>query len=152
MINARDIEKRMAAFGELCRRHGIKATHQRTEIYRELARTEEHPDAESIYMRVRKRIPEVSLDTVYRALRLFEDKGIISRVGHRDDKARFDANTDRHHHFICTKCRLVKDFYADGLNALPIPRDVGEMGAIGSVRVEVLGICRACQSKAAKGR
>jgi len=137
------------AFGELCRRHGIKATHQRTEIYRELVRTNKHPDAETICGRVRRRIPEISLDTVYRALRLFEEMGIISRVGHCDDKTRFDANTDPHHHFICTRCRVIKDFCAENLNTLPIPPEVGKMGKIGCVRVVVLGICKDCQAKRA---
>ena len=82
------VESRLAAFAVMCREHGIVATHQRTEIYRELAGTTEHPSAEAIYKRVRARIPAISLDTVYRTLRLLEAKGVISRVGFAEDRRR----------------------------------------------------------------
>jgi len=62
---------------------------------------------------VRRRITAISLDTVYRTLRLFEGKRLLSRVSCSGDRARFDANTDRHHHFICTKCGGVRDFYSE---------------------------------------
>jgi Fur family peroxide stress response transcriptional regulator len=101
-IEPKEVEKRVNVFFEVCRRYGVKATHQRAEIYRELAGTNEHPDVETIYARVRKRIPAISLDTVYRTLRLLEKKGLISRVGSLGERTRFDANIDRHHHFVCT--------------------------------------------------
>ena len=110
-IETKKLERRMRGFSEVCRSFGVKATHQRTEIYRELAQTKEHPDAETIYARVRKRIPAMSLDTVYRTLRLLEEKKIISRVGSLGERTRFDANTDRHHHFICKRCGYIGDFY-----------------------------------------
>ena len=74
-IKAKELERRSKAFSNACRRYGLKSTYQRAEIYRELASTEEHPDVETIYARVRSRIPAVSLDTVYRTLRLLEKKG-----------------------------------------------------------------------------
>jgi len=139
-----EFERRMAAFADVCRRHGVKATHQRMEIYRELARTQEHPDAEAIYTEVKKRIPAISLDTVYRTLRLLEEKEVISRVGAIRDRARFDANERPHHHFICTECGLVRDFYSDKLDAFPPPKDVKAFGAVKSVHVEMRGVCKAC--------
>ncbi|MBN1268673.1 MAG: transcriptional repressor [Kiritimatiellae bacterium] len=135
----------MASFASLCRRAGIRATHQRMEIFRELAGTEEHPDVETIYRSVRRRIPEISLDTVYRTLRLLEEKGIISKVSHPGDRARFDANPDRHHHFICTKCGLVHDFYSEELNRFRPPGGMAAVGKVESVHVELRGICRACR-------
>jgi Fur family peroxide stress response transcriptional regulator len=146
-IETKKLEKRMRGFSEVCRRSGVKATHQRTEIYRELARTKEHPDAETIYARVRKRIPAMSLDTVYRTLRLLEEKKIISRVGSLGERTRFDANTDRHHHFICKQCGYIGDFYNEELNDVPIPNDVEAMGTVISVHVELRGICKKCQGK-----
>jgi len=144
-IEIQTIERRVRRFSEACRRYGLKATHQRTEIYRELAQTQEHPDAETIYDRVRTRIPAISLDTVYRTLRLLEERGIISRVGYHGESARFDANTDRHHHFICTKCGFVGDVYDEDLNDLRAPKGVGTMGRVDSVHVELRGVCRNCQ-------
>lgn len=143
-------EKRVAEFLEVCRRQGVKATHQRTEILRELAASEEHPDAETLLARVRQKIPAISVDTLYRTLRLLEDNGVIARVGSMRDRARFDANTDRHHHFVCTECGMIGDFYNDEMDRLPVPREVAEMGSVDGVYVELRGICRKCKQKATK--
>ena len=146
-IKAEELERRTKAFSNACRRYGFKSTYQRAEIYRELASTEEHPDVETIYARVRSRIPAVSLDTVYRTLRLLESKGIISRVGALAERARFDANTAHHHHFICTKCGFIGDFYDEELNDFSTPSDVAAMGTVNSIHVELRGICKKCQRK-----
>lgn len=134
-------------FVDFCRELGIKPTHQRTEIYRELMETEDHPNAETIYGNVRKRIPAISLDTVYRTLRLFEQKGIISRVSEAGESMRFDGNTKRHHHFICVACGKVRDFYSDDFNNLIAPEEVARLGEVGSVHVEIRGVCNDCQDK-----
>lgn len=140
----------VAEFVDACRRQGVKATHQRTEILRELVGTTEHPDAETLFRRVRQRIPAISLDTVYRTLKLLEDKGIISRVRSMGDRARFDANTDRHHHFVCCECGMIGDFYSDVLDRFPVPRKVAEMGCVDGVYVELRGRCRKCQLEGRK--
>ena len=146
-IGAKELEKRVKAFSEVSRRHGDKVTHQRMEIYRELAKTPEHPDAETIYRRVRKRIPSISLDTVYRTLRLLEDEGLISRVGSISERTRFDANTDRHHHFVCTECGFIGDVYNEEWNTLKSPKDVTLMGKVDSIHVELRGLCNTCRRK-----
>lgn len=150
MIPKQQVEKRVADFIEICRRQGVKATHQRTEILRELAGSEEHPDAETILTRVRHRVPALSVDTIYRTLRLLEDSGVIARVGSMRDRARFDANTDRHHHFFCTECEMIGDFYSDAMDQVPVPQEVSEMGSVEGVYVELRGICRKCKQKAMK--
>ena len=146
-IEAKEVERRVNVFSGVCRRYGVKATHQRAEIYRELARTNEHPDAETIYARVRKRIPVISLDTVYRTLRLLEKKGLISRVGSLGERTRFDANTDRHHHFVCTECGFIGDIYNEEWNDFQAPSDVIAMGKVNSVHIELRGLCKTCQRK-----
>ena len=143
--------ERVASFVGMCREFRIKGTHQRTEIYRQLASTDAHPDAKTIYRQVRRRIPAISFDTVYRTLRLFEKKGLISRVGHQGESARFDANMDRHHHFVCTACGLIKDFRSEALDCLPIPKSVEAFGRIQSAQVQVRGICLACGARRSKG-
>ncbi len=145
--DAKELDKRVKAFSEVSRRHGGKVTHQRSEIYRELAKTQEHPDAETIYTRVRKRIPSISLDTVYRTLRLLEDEGLISRVGSISERTRFDANTDRHHHFVCTECGFIGDVYNEEWNTIKSPKDVTLMGKVDSIHVELRGLCNTCRRK-----
>ncbi|NWF94215.1 MAG: transcriptional repressor [Syntrophaceae bacterium] len=144
-IGTNEVERRVQAFSEVCRRYGAKATHQRREIYRELLRTDEHPAAETIYARVRKRIPAISLDTVYRTLRLLEKKGLISRAGFLNEKARFDANTLPHHHFVCTRCGFMGDIYHKERDEFLALRDVSAMGTVNSVHIELRGICKSCQ-------
>lgn len=146
-IDRKQERSRLSECAEACRRTGIKATHQRTEILRELAGTDEHPDAETIYTRVRERVPAISLDTVYRTLKLFEEKGVIARIGAARDRARFDANTARHHHFVCTRCGLMRDFYDDTLDRLRLSPDVPEVACVNSVHVELRGLCRACRRR-----
>lgn len=96
MSSVQEVQERLDGFVRSCKVQGVRATHQRIEILRELASSEEHPDAETVYKGVQQRIPTISLDTVYRALRLLEEKGVISRVGCTRDRARYDANTDQH--------------------------------------------------------
>lgn len=151
-MNSPNIERRVADFVAVCRRHGIKATHQRTEILRELAATKEHPDAETIYMRVRQRIPAMSRDTIYRTLNLLEENGVIARVRSTRNRARFDANTDRHHHFVCMECGMIGDFYSDAMDRVPLPREVAAMGSVDGVYVELRGRCRKCQDRASKDK
>jgi len=149
-LDSQKTVRSVAEFVDACRRQGVKATHQRAEIFRELVGTTEHPDAETLYRRVRQRIPAISLDTVYRTLKLLEDKGIIARVRSMGDRARFDANTDRHHHFVCCECGIIGDFYSDVLDRFPVPREVAEIGCVDGVYVELRGRCRKCQLEAQK--
>jgi Fur family transcriptional regulator, peroxide stress response regulator len=138
------VTRRVKAYLEVCSRHAIKVTHQRYVILQELAGNQEHPDVEAIYRKVRCKIPSISLDTVYRALRLFEDKGIISRVGSIKDRTRFDTHTEPHHHFICSRCGLIGDFASETFNQLTAPVEVGVLGQIDCVYVELRGVCRKC--------
>lgn len=143
-LSHQEIDRRMAAFMEVCRREGVKVTHQRMEIFREVASTEEHPDVETIHRRVRRRFPTVSLDTVYRALSLLERLGLLSRVHFLSDRARFDANTRPHHHYVCSRCGTIKDFYSQEAYELQIPDDIRSWGTIDTMRVELEGICSKC--------
>jgi Fur family transcriptional regulator, peroxide stress response regulator len=145
VITQEKVEQRVADFVDTCRRQGLKVTHQRIEVLRELAGTDEHPHAETVYTNVRRRLPSISLDTVYRTLRLLEDRGLITRVGSVEDRARFDANTDRHHHFVCSGCGSVSDFYSDVLDSFSAPPEVAELGCVDSIYVELRGLCRQCR-------
>ena len=63
-IKKKEVEQRMQHFETVCRDEGIKLTHQRIEIFREVAQTGDHPDADQVFQHVRDRVPTVSLDTV----------------------------------------------------------------------------------------
>jgi Fe2+ or Zn2+ uptake regulation protein len=93
-IDPLEVERRMSRFTSACRESGAKLTHQRIEIFREVAMTGDHPDAERVYQGVRHRMPTVSLDTVYRTLWWLKDLGLVTTLGTSRERTRFDANRD----------------------------------------------------------
>jgi Fur family peroxide stress response transcriptional regulator len=139
--------QRLEHLSRVVKEAGVKLTHQRLEIFRELARTGEHPAAETIFRAVRRRMPTVSLDTVYRTLWLLRDLGLVNTLGPSRDGVRFDVNIDRHHHYVCVRCESVRDFTSEELNALRIPDAVNELGSILDAQVEIRGLCASCQGK-----
>ena len=143
-IPKKDIEQRMARFEQVCRNSGAKLTHQRMEIFREVAQTGEHPDAEKVFQGVRRRMPTVSMDTVYRTLWWLKDLGLVTILGPPRERSRFDANLSRHHHFVCTQCGLTRDFFSDAFDSLELPESIRSIGYAEKTRVEVRGRCLQC--------
>ncbi len=141
------IMERLDAFRKICEEQGIKLTHQRTEIFREVISTDAHPDALTVYRKVKKRIPAVSLDTVYRNLKLFEQIGAIGIVGMSQESLRFDGNMHPHHHFACVKCGMIRDFTLRNAEGLDMPKEVRTFGAVLSLHLEVKGVCVVCQKE-----
>ena len=142
------IAERLERFEQVCRDGGVRLTPQRLEIFREMARTADHPDAEMVYQRVRKRMPTVSLDTVYRTLWLLNDHGLIATLGPSRERTRFDANLSRHHHFVCVQCGMTRDFNSEELDDIKLPSLAKDFGRIETTTVEVRGVCRECTGKA----
>jgi Fur family peroxide stress response transcriptional regulator len=147
-----ELQRRLERFRDVCRRSGMKLTHQRMEIFREVARTADHPDAQTVYERVRKRVPAVSLDTVYRNLWLLSDLGLLSTLGPPRERARFDANMTTHHHFVCSRCGMAQDFYSREFDELRPPEAVRSVGEVERIQVELRGLCARCGRKAKKER
>lgn len=144
-----EIERRLKSFMDICRSRGLKATPQRREILRQVAQADEHPQADLICVRVRKRMPTVSADTVYRTLAFLEDNGLIRKLSRLHGSARFDANLCKHHHFICTQCGGAWDFYSEELDRFSPPPEVAMLGDVESVHAELHGICNACRAAGA---
>jgi Fur family peroxide stress response transcriptional regulator len=127
---------------------GLRLTHQRLEIVRVIAADTTHPDVETVYEAVRKRVPTISLDTVYRTLATLTDRGLIARVQFMPGPARYDANQARHHHFVCTQCGLVRDIEDRDLDAIQAPAELTRIGRPESVTVQFRGVCETCRSEA----
>ena len=143
-VDSREIERRLERFKAAAKAAGVKLTHQRLEIFREVAGSVEHPDAEAVFRGVRERMPTVSLDTVYRTLWTLNDLGLITTLGPRRESVRFDANLDRHHHYVCVRCGLALDFESAEFDALRVPKMVKEFGSVVATHVEGRGICGKC--------
>ncbi len=138
------VERRLDHMKTTAKAAGIKLTHQRLEIFQEIAVSVEHPDVETVFRAVKARVPTVSLDTVYRTLWLLHDLGLATTLGPQRDGVRFDANLTPHHHYVCVRCGLVRDFESAGLNALRLPESVKPFGSIVDAHVEVRGVCAKC--------
>jgi Fur family peroxide stress response transcriptional regulator len=146
MTLPRDIvEARLAAFREACLQKRLRLTYQRIEVFRALASSEEHPDVETIHRFVRKRIPTISPDTIYRNLKLLAEHGLVSAAGMSHERLRFDANVDPHHHFVCVKCGRIRDFTSSDVDCTTFPVEAQAFGTPLSVHLEVKGLCSVCQ-------
>ena len=143
---------KLSSFEAACRAAGLKVTHQRLEIFRELASANDHPTAETLYKRLHKTLPTLSLDTVYRTLTTFEENNLISRVQTAESHARFEAEMKEHHHAICSRCQKITDFYWDICDTNKLPVQIAEWGQIEGKQLTLRGICAKCVQQGRNGR
>ena len=145
-IRQEQLEQMMVHFSTACRTAGLKLTHQRTEIYRHLLLTADHPSAETLYKRLLPALPTISLDTVYRTLTTLEQHGLVARIQTAESQARFEAVYDPHHHLICSKCKQVVDFQWPDIEQLELPTNVHQWGSIDSKTIVMYGVCNNCST------
>ncbi len=134
-------------FRARCRAAGLALTHQREIIFRTAYEMRSHPTPEAIYERVRERIPSISLGTVYKNLKTFLDAGLLREVSLMHGSLRVDANTDDHHHLVCTKCRIVIDLHEDDLEPARLLLPLPEGFVLKRCAVEFHGLCPRCAAK-----
>ena len=104
---------------ELCAEKGMSMTDQRRVIARILQDSDDHPDVEELYRRSSRIDPRISLSTVYRTVKLFEDEGIIEKHDFRDGRSRYETVPDEHHdHMIDVKSGTVIEFHSPEIEAL----------------------------------
>ena len=137
-------EERLEAFKEICRKEGLKITHQRLEIFKELLNSHDHPTVEKLYQRLLSKLPTISLDTVYRTLTTLEQHGLIVRVETGESQARFEGKMEEHHHAICNKCRKITDFFWKFPNETVLPDEILKWGKISKKSISLHGLCRHC--------
>jgi Fe2+ or Zn2+ uptake regulation protein len=104
------------------KRAGLKLTPQRIAIVRLFAGDNSHPTAQDLFERLRPSFPSMSFATVYNTLDTLARAGLAGTVrlpGKRGDAARFDPNTDPHHHAVCDECGTVLDIAAGTLAPTP---------------------------------
>jgi len=104
---------------QLCADKGLRITEQRRTIARVLGDAEDHPDVETLHERAAAVDPRISIATVYRTVRLFEDAGILERHEFGDGRSRYEAASDEHHdHLIDVETGKVIEFVDDELETL----------------------------------
>lgn len=87
----------------------LKYSRQRESIKQYLEEHRTHPTAETVYLDIKQKFPNISLGTVYRNLNLLADMGEILRISPGNGPDRYDGNTAPHYHFICKECGKVLD-------------------------------------------
>lgn len=103
----------------LCIEKGMKMTEQRRIIARVLSVADDHPDVEEVYRRASELDSKISIATVYRTMRLFEDEGIVDRHDFGDGRARYEETSEEHHdHLIDVKSGRVIEFHNEEIEAL----------------------------------
>jgi Fur family transcriptional regulator, ferric uptake regulator len=103
----------------LCADKGLRITDQRRTIAKILSESEDHPDVETLHQRAAAIDPRISIATVYRTVRLFEEAGILERHEFGDGRSRYEAVTDEHHdHLIDVETGKVVEFVDEELEAL----------------------------------
>jgi Fur family peroxide stress response transcriptional regulator len=146
----------METFARHCRSHGLSVTHQRLAIFEALASSREHPSAEQLHRAVQRRIPTLSLATVYKNLEALKAIGAVADVNPLHEQARYEAALPGagaghpHHHLVCISCKKVRDLHDTGLDALHV-RDAQGF-EVRAVRVQAEGLCPDCQSEHRSGR
>jgi Fur family ferric uptake transcriptional regulator len=103
----------------LCAERGLRITEQRRIIARVLSNSSDHPDVEALHARAVEQDPRISIATVYRTVRLFEEAGILDRHDFGDGRARYEAAPEAHHdHLIDVETGKVIEFVDPELEAL----------------------------------
>ena len=125
----------------LCAERGLKMTDQRRVIARVLSDASDHPDVEAVHRRATAIDPNISIATVYRTVRLFEEAGILAKHDFGDGRARYEETPDEHHdHLIDIQSGKVVEFHNDEIEELQ--RRIAEKAGYRLVghRLELYGV------------
>ncbi len=125
----------------LCAEKGLRITEQRKVIARVLGESEDHPDVEALHARAAAVDPGISIATVYRTVRLFEEAGILAKHDFGDGRARYEETPDEHHdHLIDIQSGKVVEFHNDEIEELQ--RRIAEKAGYKLVghRLELYGV------------
>ncbi len=128
-----------------------RITTQRKIILEELKKLKTHPTAVELYEIVRKRLPKISLGTVYRNLEIMSEEGLVKKLEIPGREKRWDGDTSTHYHFRCTICGRVYDIFMheNDIHRIEniIKKYTMENSEIKDINLEVVGVCNICQGK-----
>jgi Fur family peroxide stress response transcriptional regulator len=131
---------------ERVRAVGLKLTPQRFAVLDFLVRSREHPTADQISAALNRRFPRASRATIYNTLNALRDAGLVHEVYMDDAVARFDANLDQHHHFVCRICDKLEDVPFEEVGELPTHK-LERGHKVENYEIVMRGVCAACQRR-----
>uniref|UniRef100_A0A7C4QX01 Transcriptional repressor n=1 Tax=candidate division CPR3 bacterium TaxID=2268181 RepID=A0A7C4QX01_UNCC3 len=124
-----------------------RLTNQKKAILDYLRSTAYHPDAYEVYEIVKKKLPQISLATVYRNLDSMAKKGLIKEIRIKPDRFNYDGIEKKHHHFKCLECGSTFNIDDDILLNFEKVNESGIVGLVDDYEVILSGICLNCQRK-----
>ena len=128
----------------------IRMTRQRQLILNELKKSRTHPAADEIYQIVRRKLPHISLGTVYRSLEILSQAGMIGKLDPASPERRFDGRTDLHYHIRCQKCGKVEDVPLKPLSQIEARLKKKIDYDIFGHNLEFCGLCPDCRNSSNK--
>lgn len=128
----------------------FRMTRQRRIILEELRKLHSHPTADEVYDTVRKRIPRISLGTVYRNLEILSQWGLAQKLDLAGSPRRFDGSTEEHYHVRCVRCGEVQDLPVEPLGDLEEPIRCNTDFEIIGHRLNFIGYCPTCKREASE--
>lgn len=132
-----------SGLGPRLRARGGRTTRQRRAIHGALAARHDHPSAEDLHLALRRRLPDLSLATVYRTLDVLVRAGLASRLAQAPGPARYDARVDDHDHTRCLGCGRIDDFDVPRRGDRIADLATGPF-SLTAVHLELVGYCAAC--------
>jgi Fur family transcriptional regulator, peroxide stress response regulator len=133
------------SFRELCQENGIAVTHQRQVLYEAMKTTHGHPSPEEVYAQAKKKVPAISLATVYKNIHLFAESGVFREVSMHHGSLRVEMNDESHHHMVCSKCKAITDIGERAWAGVEAGQAAGRISGVERYAVDVIGICAKCQ-------
>lgn len=128
----------------------MNKTVQRKAILNELKFHNNHPTADKVYEELRKKLPQISLGTVYRNLEQLAQLGSIRKLAFSGHQKRFDGNLSKHYHIRCPQCDCITDIKVESLNRIDKNfRDVLDEVHCDGYYFELTSLCDECQQKIA---
>lgn len=134
----------------LLKSRGLSTTRQRAAILKTMRMRHDHLDAEGVYMLLRRKMPSLSLDTVYRTLNRLAQEGLIQKLALPTHRFHFDGDLRSRDHFLCTACEKITDVELSEDASGAVPQSLDGIGHVQTLQRVFLGTCTACAARAAK--
>ena len=133
-------------FREYLVREGLKSTSQREIILEEFLKATTHLSTEDLYLKLRKKHPQIGYATVHRTLKLFSACGIAAERQFGDGQTRYELSSgeEHHDHLICTRCGVIVEFENDEIESLQDAVAKAHGFVIETHRLEIFGTCPKC--------
>ncbi len=139
------------SYDETISRRGFRFTRQRREVYDALMARRDHPTATEVFLRVKERVPSISLATVYNCLETLTECGLVRHVNLDRASSRYCPNLEDHGHFFCDQCGSVADLPLRRAKQLASAWQIPTGSIVTGHEVSLRGLCPACaKSKSIK--